>query len=855
MATRFQIEINPRIPERLQRLEELANNLWYSWDRPTRDLFVRLGGQLWAVSGHSPKATLKRLDQHNLDDAAQDHSFLGALGRVLAAYDTYHSVLPGERHPTHFSDKDLVAYFCAEFGFHESLPIYSGGLGILAGDHCKTASDMHLPFVGIGLLYRQGYFTQAIDAYGKQNADYHDADFEDLPIAEVMDAQGQPLLIEVALPGREVYAKVWQAKVGHVTLYLMDTALPQNSEHDRDITHRLYGGDRTTRIEQEILLGMGGTKILSTLGLKPTVWHINEGHAAFQIIERIREGTQAGLDFASALEAVAGNTVFTTHTVVSAGHDHFTVEMIKQYFEPLCPQLGCNINTLLALGRMPGRDDFNMTALAIHGSRFHNGVSRIHGEVSAKVFARIWPQIEANDNPIGHITNGVHFSTFLSDLWYETFSRRLGIDWPQRLTDTNFWEGINKIPDHLYWSVRQSIKGQMLYVLNSRISHQHTRNHSSRAHLELATRWIIPENPNVLTIGFARRFATYKRAALLFSDLARLKEIITNPKRPVVFVFSGKAHPADEPGKSIIQRIAEIAAMPEFNGHILLLENYDIHVARSLVSGVDVWLNNPIYPLEASGTSGMKAAINGAINLSVLDGWWGEVCNDKPGEENGWGIKPVSTSGEIDDPQRDAEEAQALFSALQYKVIPLYYERGNMGYSPGWVAVSKRSISTIAPRYNSERMLNEYISKYYVPASKQWRHLSQDNFANARLLAAWKEKVRAAWSKVSMTRIDTPIKRVDFGKEIKFEVAIQLNGLSAEDVCVDLLFSRPNASINSSPPRIYNMQQSGISEQGKSLFSVSVQPEICGKIEYSIRVYPSHALLAHKFEMGMMLWL
>jgi starch phosphorylase len=852
-ATRFPLEINPHLPQRLERLDDLANNLWYSWDGPTRALFARLGPRLWDACGHCPKAALKRINQRNLDQAAEDPAFLGALARVLSAYDTYHTA-PAREHGPHLPDKALIAYFCAEFGFHESLPIYSGGLGILAGDHCKTASDLNLPFVGLGLLYRQGYFTQHIDARGQQTAQYRDTDFDDLPIFPVLRPDGSPLIVPVPFPGRDVLAKVWQVRVGKITLYLLDTALSENSPHDRDITHRLYGGDRTTRIEQELLLGIGGVRALSAMGVSPTVWHINEGHAAFLILERIREKVGAGLDFMSALEATASNTVFTTHTVVPAGHDHFSPEMMRHYFSALSPQLGCDMSTLLSLGKMPNSEEFNMTALAIRGSRFHNGVSRIHGEVSAQAFAHLWPQIEPQDNPINHVTNGVHLPTFLSDLWLETFTHTLGADWTQRLTDPQCWERIGAIADHAFWSIRQSIKTQLLHLIGNRLTHQHTRNQYSQAHLDRLLRLANPENPNVLTIGFARRFATYKRAALLFHDLDALREIITDPERPVLLIFGGKAHPADEPGQAIIQRIAEVAAMPEFLGHIVLLENFDLHLSRRLVAGVDVWLNNPVYPLEASGTSGMKAAMNGVLNLSVLDGWWAEVCDDRPGHENGWGIKPVNTSGAIDDPQRDAEEARALYEILQDKVLPLYYDRGPMGYSAGWVAASKRAIATIVPHFSSQRMLTEYLGKYYIPAARQAQRFCSDQFKGAKTLAAWKLKIRQAWNQVSLRALGGPPVRLTYGAPLTFELAAFLGPLDIQDVRIELLLGRPNAP-SAATARVHAFVHSGTLDTGEHRFTLTITPDLCGKVEYRIRMYPTHALLTHPFEMGMMTWL
>lgn len=851
-GTLFQLEINPKLPARLARLEELANNLWYSWDRPTRTLFARLGSKLWGAVGHSPKAFLKRVDQRRLDEAAEDPVFLGALAHVLSAYDTYHDDLRREQGPQ-LPEGALIAYFCAEFGFHESLPIYSGGLGILAGDHCKTVSDMNLPFVGVGLLYRQGYFLQSIDGEGRQHALYNDADFDDLPVAAVVGPDDGDLKVTVRLPGRDVLVKVWSARVGRVKLYLLDTDLEENSPHDRDITHQLYGGDRTTRIEQEIVLGMGGVRALAALGLKPTVWHINEGHAAFLVLERMRELIRGGLDFDAALEAVACNTVFTTHTPVPAGHDHFADEMIRKYFEECCHDMGCEVGSLLALGRIDDTPDFNMTALAIRGSRFQNGVSRIHGGVSAEICRKLWPQIEPDENPMDYVTNGVHVPTFLSDHWHDTFDRVLGPAWRQQLTDTSTWARVHAIPDHTFWSIRQSIKAEMLYLVRHRITEQFTRNQFSQAHIDRILRLTDPENPNVLTIGFARRFATYKRATLLFSDLDQLRRLICNPERPVLFIFAGKAHPADQPGQALLKRVHEVSQMPEFEGHILLVEGYDLRLARRLVSGVDVWLNNPVYPLEASGTSGMKAAMNGVINLSVLDGWWGEGFRRDDDGANGWAIKPAASH--LDEARRDQEEVRSLYETLQDKVIPLYYARGAMGYSPDWVAMAKRSIATITPRFNSQRMVGEYLHKFYAPADQQWRKKSADDHAAARQLAAWKQKVRHAWPKVRLRRIDTPVKRIPYGASVHFELAVHLDGLAPEDVAVELLLTRPGTDTRLRPPRKLFLEYRGPGEQGESLFALDFTPDVCGKLDYRLRIYPHHDLLTHPFEMGMMLWL
>jgi starch phosphorylase len=813
-------------------------------------LFSRLHPNLWQSVAHSPKAFLKRIDQQRLINAADDPIFLGTYNRVLSAYDTYHSEPMRHDGAERLRQSDLVAYFCAEFGFHESLPIYSGGLGILAGDHCKAASDMRLPFVGVGLLYRQGYFFQTIDAEGRQHALYSDSDFDDLPITPVTGESGSELRVTVEMPGRAVQAKIWQVRIGHVYLYLLDTDLEENSARDRDIGHRLYGGDRTTRIEQEIILGVGGVRALRAMGIKPTAYHINEGHAAFLILERMRELiSQGGLDFSAALEAVAANTVFTTHTPVPAGHDHFAEDMIRRYFDHCCHDMHVRPEDVIALGRSQGSSEFNMTALAVRGSRFQNAVSRIHGDVSARILSHLWPEIEPEDNPVTHVTNGAHVPTFLAQDWHELFDRFLGPGWSQRLTDQAIWNAIYDIPDQLFWSVRQSLKSQMLFLVRDRIAEQHARNQGSEAHLDRILKLADPANPNVLTIGFARRFATYKRATMLFENLDWLREIVSDAQRPILFIFAGKAHPADQPGQEMLRRVSEAARRPELEGRILLVEGYDLRLARRLVSGVDVWLNNPVYPLEASGTSGMKASMNGVINLSVLDGWWGEGYDGR----NGWAIKPASDA--LDDGRRSQDEARTLYELLQDSIIPLYYNLGPMGFSPSWVQMSKRAIITLLPRFNTARMLGEYLGKFYLPATQQWRRFSQDNYAGARELAQWKAKVRSAWSGVRLRRSDTAVRRISFGDSIHFEIGVELSGLAPEDVTVELLIGRPARNGQPKGARRFAMEYSGRRNGSEYLYALELTPELCGKIEYRFRIYPSHELLTHPFEMGMMSWL
>jgi starch phosphorylase len=846
-GTRYTLEVRPNIPRRLTRLAELADNLWYSWDRPTRYLFAQLNPQLWDAVAHSPRAFLNRVDEQRLVDAVDDPLYMDRYNRVLSAYDTYHGEPRRPEATEQLRRSDLVAYFCAEFGLHESLPIYSGGLGILAGDHCKAASDMRLPLVGVGLLYRQGYFSQTIDSEGNQHAAYNDADFGDLPITPVLTDGGTALEVSVDLENREVRVRVWQAQVGHVMFYLLDTDLAENSETDRRITYRLYGGDRGTRIEQEIVLGVGGARAIDAMGLKPAVWHINEGHAAFLILERVRRRVQKGMKLTAALEAVASNTVFTSHTPVPAGHDRFDAAIVRRYFAAFLRDSGATDADLLALGGAAGGGEFNMTSLAVHGSRFHNAVSRIHGGVTERMLQDLWPQIPADENPVTWITNGVHTQTFLAPEMRLLFDRYMEFGATPRYLGANLRNGLQAIPDHLFWSVRQQLKAQLLHLVRHRVQRQHFRNNGSEAHLDRLLKWTDPAHPNVLTIGFGRRFAKYKRATLLFDDLDRLQEIVSDPQRPVVFLFAGKAHPADGPGIEEIRRVNEVARMPMFEGRVLLIEDYDLRLGRRMVCGADVWLNNPVYPLEASGTSGMKAGINGVINLSVLDGWWGEGYEG----DNGWAIKPASSR--VEPARRDHEEARTLYEILQDQVVPLYYGRGNTGFSPEWVALAKRSIASILPRFNAGRMVGDYVADCYLPAAQLGRRFAENGFALATAVADWKARVRAAWPGVAIRRLDTPVRRIQYGESVTLRLGVRLNGLEPGDVIVEVVMSRA-VDVSGDKSRAYRFTPGDMLGDGEHLFTLDLAPELCGQLDYAIRAYPFHDALAHRFEMGQMVW-
>jgi len=848
-GTLFKFEFQPTIPEKLSGLEILANDLFYSWDQGVRGLFTRLDYKLWKRCGHNPKVFLRRVSQQVLDEAAEEHVYLEHYNRVMSSYGSYldkepHSEIISKLDP----EQDLVAYFCAEFGFHESFPIYSGGLGILAGDHCKAASDLGVPFIAVGLLYRQGYFLQTIDASGNQKAIYNITNFNDLPISPALDAKGNEIIVKLALDDRSIFIKVWLAKAGHISLYLLDCDLESNSEQDRTITFQLYGGDNENRIMQELVLGIGGVRAVRALELTPNVWHINEGHAAFQILERTRENIlHNGMDFDSAVELVASATVFTTHTPVSAGHDIFSDELITKYLTSYIHELQLTISDFMKMGSSPGREqEFNMTALALRGSRFHNGVSEIHGSVASKNEGYIWPQVPPEENPISFVTNGVHAPTFLAREWINLFDNRFRL-WRNKLLDEEYWKCIDDIPNHRFWSLRNELKTQLLEYIYPKMQYQHKRNGCSDALLKKLTEHTSQPENDVLIIGFARRFATYKRATLIFSDPERLSKLLNDPERPVMLIFAGKAHPHDNPGQELIHRIHEYSLRPEFIGKIILLENYDLALARKLVRGSDIWLNTPVYPMEASGTSGEKAAINGVLNLSVLDGWWGEGFTG----DNGWGISPHSE--EFDENYRNQQEASDLLDILEYEVIPIFFDRGQHGYSQKWVELAKNSMKTCIPQFNAQRMVKDYVEKFYSNAKKYYQSLASNENSQAKRLSLWKKKIRNQWHEVSIRRSHSHKDILKQNEIMPVSVAVILNGLSHDDVVVECVVGRVSSADEFKARSHYFLTHQGVAEN-ENIYSLDLKPTLPGLNHYKIRVYPYHSLLSHPFEMGCLLW-
>jgi glycogen phosphorylase len=843
-GSQFSLEVQPRIPDRLARLPELANNLVYSWDRDLRRLFRYLDNDLYERCYGNPKLFLRRVAQEKIDRAAEDPTFIRNYSQVLSFFDTYHSRrMPADLREHIDPNADLVAYLCFEFGFHDSMPTYSGGLGILAGDHCKAAADLAVPLVAIGLLYHQGYFVQRLDSQGNQIEHYLTTHTETLPLELVRDGQGDPVRVTSPAMGTEVALQIWRGRIGGAYIYLLDSNVPENPEEFRSITHRLYGGDQVTRIRQELVLGIGGVRAMRAIKLEPTVWHLNEGHSSFQCLERCRELMHQGYSFDTALEVVSAATVFTTHTPVPAGHDTFDTELVSRELGTYLASMDLDVTRLLALGTNGDPNRLNMTALALRTSRLHNGVSRVHGHTAAGNDGYVWPQVPAHENPIGHITNGVHLPTFLALEWVNLFDIRFS-DWRGNLSNPGYWNRIDDISDHQFHSLRQELKSQLFANMKQRLLQQHLRNGLAETTIERMLEIIDDPQRDVLVLGFARRFATYKRAKLLFSDLERLARLLGNPARPVLLVMAGKAHPSDGPGKALIRELYEFSMRPEFIGRFHIIENYDMALARLLVAGVDVWLNTPEYPLEASGTSGIKAAMNGVINLSVLDGWWAEGFDGT----NGWGIRPHDRSWNQD--YRQQQEAQDLLELIEKKVIPLYFDRRE---SHGWVHMAKASMKTIIPRFNAERMLRDYLVTRYGPAARHSARLARDRGAEAQRLSTWKRRVETHWEGITAQLASAPPLNAGHGEPIELRVEASLNGLAAADVTVECLVTPDH---DATEPRVFLFEHDSTgAESDKVWFRLGLQPPYSGLQHYRIRLYPYHPLLAHKFEMGRMFWL
>jgi len=853
----------PSLPGAIEGLREVAYNLRWAWSHEAIELFRRLDRDLWESTNHNPVLMLGSIDQNKLEGAAHDDAFIAHLNRVRSDLDGYLKEESSwfQKRCAGRTDKPLAAYFSAEFGLTECLSIFAGGLGILAGDHLKSASDLGIPLVGVGLLYQQGYFRQYLNQSGWQQEDYANNDFHNLPVSPALDSNGKQVVVEAPFPGRPVYAQVWRVQVGRVSLFLLDTNFDRNPRpEDRDLTDQLYGGDREMRIQQEILLGIGGYRALEALGLEPTVYHMNEGHSAFLALERVRRLMETRrLSFAEARELASASLVFTTHTPVEAGQDYFTPEQMDRYFGDYARSLGLSRQEFLALGRRSPNDEseFCMTVLALRLSSYRNGVSKLHGEVSRKMWQCIWPGVPVDEVPIRHITNGVHFRSWISLEMNQLYDRYLGPNWREEPANSDVWHRVFQIPAEELWRTHERRRERFVSWARTHVREQRIRRSAPQSEVEAADEILDPE---VLTIGFARRFATYKRATLLFHDLDRLKRILIDPARPVQVIFAGKAHPRDDAGKELIRQVAALSRNKELGRNLVFLEDYDLAVARYLVQGVDVWLNNPLRPLEASGTSGMKAAANGALNLSTLDGWWDEVWQSPYRPDNiGWAIgkDEVYDSREY----QDQVEAEALYDQLERDVVPTFYDRGLDRLPRKWIGRMKSSIATLCHFVNTHRMVSDYVCQFYSRAHDQFRAMEADGAARARGLAAWIERVRAGWPQVRVISVDNGLgAALPVGTKVRAHARVQLGSLTPEDVAVELYLGRVNPAGDIGGAETTQMQPAGRDPQGRYLFEATTIP--CSKSGlhgFTVRVRPHHADLpapegAVPFIPGLIAW-
>ena len=844
--------VSPSLPKKLRFLQDLAYNLQWTWNHDTIELFRRLGFDLWEKNSHNPLQVLGHVDQQKLEALAQDEGFLSHYERVRSGLEHYLTARKTwYRKNFEAVETPLIAYFSAEFGLTECVPIYSGGLGILAGDHLKSASELDLPLVGVGLLYQQGYFRQYLNADGWQQEFYPENDFYNMPVQLQTGDDGAPLTIEVAYDSRLVKAQVWKAQVGRIQLILLDTNIDENQQSDRGITGRLYGGDHEMRIQQEILLGIGGMRALKALGIQPVVYHMNEGHSAFLALERIRLLMQEQhLSFQEARQVAAAGLVFTTHTPVAAGHDYFDPTLMDKYFRKFYAALGLSRDEFLGLGRQnpaDAKERFCMTILALRLADYRNAVSRLHEKVSRRMWTGIWKGLPEAEIPISHITNGVHSCSWLSKEMAALFDRYLGPRWREQPADQIVWQNILQIPAAELWRVHGLRRTRLVAFVRRWLSDKIREQSGSAQEIEAAEEIL---DPDILTIGFARRFASYKRATLLLRDPERLIKLLTDPQRPLQIIFAGKAHPRDNDGKELIKAIIHFARRADIQRRIIFIEDYDIDVARYMVEGVDVWLNTPRRPHEASGTSGMKATFNGAINISTLDGWWDEAYTPQVG----WAIGHGEDYEDHD--LQDQVESEALYDILENEVIPEFYDRGADGLPRRWVARMKASMANLCPVFNTNRMVRQYTETYYMPAVEKFRRISANEFKAAHDLVVWKKKIDANWPQVKIQKVvASSSNNLKVGDSIEVEVKVFLGALLPKDVLVQLYLGRLDTSGNIVNATIFPMQHKEAGENGTHVFSASAVPcSMSGLHGYTARVMPQYAGAEFSPEPGAITW-
>ena len=847
----------PALPEKLQCLREIAYNLYWAWDHESIDLFRRLGGELWETTNHNPVLILANISQKALEAAAEDDSFLAHTDRVYKHLKEYIQTSAWYEKTYNKNHEDLsqpqIAYFSTEYGIADCMPIYSGGMGVLSGDHLKSSSDLGIPLVGVGLLYQVGYFHQRLDSVGMQQETYPKNDFYNMPIELLRDNDGNPLTIAVQYPNGQVKAQIWRVHVGRVPLFMLDTNTLENSNlDDRNITSQLYPTDQEIRIRQEIMLGIGGVRALDKLGIKPIVYHMNEGHSAFLALERICLMMEKnGMSFNEAKEIVAATSVFTTHTPVPAGFDVFPAYLMEKYFGNYCSCLRISFDELMALGRYNpsnSNEGFNMAVLALRLAARYNAVSKLHGEVSRKMWQGMWRDVPEEEIPIKAIVNGIHIRSWVSKGMAELFERYLGPRWSTNPSDASVWERIRQIPDDELWQTHERRRERLIAMARRRLISQLKRRGSLPSEINQANEYL---NPDALTIGFARRFATYKRATLIFRDVDRLISILCNKERPVQIIYSGKAHPQDLEAKKLIQSIIEIMRRYEdLRKHIIFVEDYDICIARYLVQGTDLWLNTPRRMQEASGTSGMKAAINGVINMSILDGWWYEAY--KP--EIGWAI---GQNGDYssDENYQDSLDANSIYQLLEREVVPLFYDTGTDGLPRKWIQKMKDSMVYNCPMFNTNRMLHDYVEMFYHPCIKHWEDFSPSNFAKARELASWKSHVKQNWNSIRIDNIemDEP-PEIKVGEQINVKAKVYLGGLNPSDVSVEVYQGLVNPQGSIINGKSIPMNHSGSNGDGNYIFQGIIKCQSSGLHGYSIRILPKNEKLVNPYELGLILW-
>lgn len=837
------ITIHAHLPEKLKNLETMAKNLWWVWNSSGKNLFRDLDHDLWRATGENPVMLLHQLSSNRIDEILASKEWMERIDGVYEEFKAYMSE-PMRK------DVPSVSYFSMEYGLCSCLKIYSGGLGVLAGDYIKEASDSRVDMTAVGFLYRYGYFSQSLSVDGQQVANYEPQNFNELPIEQVLDADGQPMILEVPYPGRIIYSHIWRVNVGRMKLYLLDTDFDMNSEFDRVITHQLYGGDWENRIKQEYLLGIGGVLMLKKLGIRSTIYHCNEGHAALLNLQRLVDFIQdKHVDFNTALELVRSSSLYTVHTPVPAGHDYFDEGLFGKYMGEFPAKLGISWQDLMNMGREnPDTNErFSMSVFALNTCQEANGVSWLHGEVSKRMFAGIWKGYNWKESHVGYVTNGVHMPTWAASEWKEFYGEHLGKQVFANQSDPKAWEKIFEVEDSAIWKMRMRLKNKFINFVKRDFKARWLANQGDPS----AVMKIVDKiNPNALIIGFARRFATYKRAHLLFTDLDRLAKIVNNEQFPVQFIFSGKAHPADGAGQDLIKRIVQISRMPQFQGKIIFLEDYNMIVAKRLVTGVDIWLNTPTRPLEASGTSGEKAEMNGVLNFSVLDGWWYEGYRFD--EKAGWALTDKRTF--TDQSQQDRLDAATIYSMLENEIIPLYFAKNSLGYSPEWVQYIKRSIGHIAPHFTMKRMIDDYISRFYDKEAARFKRLSANGDALAKEIVAWKEKVAAAWDGVkvvSLDGVDTLGAAGSTGKDIQISAVVDTNGLGKDirvEAVVYKLVDGQEEFLERSEFKLDKI------EGNIAHFSYDEKLRNPGQLRYAFRIYPWNAELPHRQDFAYVRW-